>query len=259
MSPKTNLINVIANTTCTMGPQNKSKSGGSHPPPEAEQEEFIFFHKEWEEYGFLSNYTPAKFLAPDPALACASWLISEKNDARTLSCPVTIPTDNIEDIPDIQFNHSEQYYMYCKAVCFGDTVAAGSILAASKASDCKDTARHIGGYDAAVWAANDRKLRVMADALWYKFGGAHLRKVLDDGGSWLGQEARLETLPDHGRKLLATGDSVLVEAAGRDSFWGIGYGIKQRPLRYQKSWGQNHLGKSLTATRERLRALVEGL
>ncbi|EPE07165.1 hypothetical protein F503_07816 [Ophiostoma piceae UAMH 11346] len=242
-----------------MGPKNKSKNGGSYPKPEAEHDDFIFFHKEWEDYGFLSNYTPAKFSAPDPALACAAWLISENNGVHTSSCSVTIHTDNLKDIPAIQFNHSEQYYMYCKAVCFGDTAAASSILAASKASDCKDTARQIRHYDAAVWAANGRKLRVMADALWYKFGGAHLQQVLEDGGSWLGREARFETLPDLGRKLLATGDCVLVEAAGRDSFWGIGYGIKQRPFRYQKNWGQNHLGKSLISTRERLRKLVEAL
>lgn len=54
-----------------------------------------------------------------------------------------------------------------------------------------------------------------------------------------------------------TGDRPLIEAAGRDSFWGIGYGIKQGPLRYQKNWGKNHLGKSLVATRDRLRKMVK--
>lgn len=45
-------------------------------------------------------------------------------------------------------------------------------------------------------------MRVMADALRHNFGGANLQQVLDHGGSWLSREARLEMLPDLGRKLL---------------------------------------------------------
>ncbi|OAA64752.1 hypothetical protein SPI_03399 [Niveomyces insectorum RCEF 264] len=239
-----------------MASKNQIRDG---PRSESQKdlEEPIFFHKEWEDFGFLSNYTPAKFSAPDPAVMCAAWLIGAKTAESTAPFSTTAGTDVSEEALAIEFKHSEQYYMYCKAVCFGDAAAARRILAASKASDCKDAARDIRGYDETVWALNDRKLRVMADALWYKFGGAHLQQVLDDGGSWLSREARLEMLPDLGHKLLATNDWVFVEAAGRDSFWGIGYSIKQGPLRYQKNWGENNLGKSLMTMRERLRNMVE--
>lgn len=215
----------------------KCKSKGYEPAP-------IFFHKEWEDFGFMSNYTPAAFSAPDPTVVSSKWLVSS-------AAPP--PADDSDDAPDaIEFKHSEQYYMYCKAVCFGDMAVAQRILAATNASDCKDAAREIRGFDDAVWSQDGRKLRVMADALWFKFGGP----ALEDAGSWLSRDAKMDLLPDVGRKLLATGDKMLVEAAGRDSFWGIGYGVKQGPMRYQKNWGQNHLGKCLMATRERMRGLL---
>lgn len=111
---------------------------------------------------------------------------------------------------------------------------------------------------------NDLKVRVMEEALWWKFGGGQLETLLtqleaEGGSGWLSKEAKTGHLNDLGRKLLATGDRQLIEAAGRDRYWGIGYGIKQRPERYEKSWGRNQLGRSLMATRERLRSLIENV
>ncbi|ERS99906.1 uncharacterized protein SPSK_09855 [Sporothrix schenckii 1099-18] len=205
-----------------MPPKHKKNQSDASLGPQDDEQMSIFFHKEWEDYGYMSNYKPAKLSAPDPAIACASWLLASPRTADNNDADETPPND----APTIEFQHSEQYYMYCKAACFGDTVACQRILAATKASDCKDIARTVRGFDAAVWSRNDRPLHVMADALWHKFGGAHLQHVIDDGGDWLGREARAQLLPDIGRQLLETGDRQLVKAAGRDSYWGIGYGIK---------------------------------
>ncbi|KAL1903534.1 hypothetical protein Sste5346_000162 [Sporothrix stenoceras] len=155
-----------------MPPKHQRKTSGGGPGPQKDEQDPIFFHKEWKDFGFMYNYAPARFSRPDPAVVCASWLLA--------SPPTTsLDADTSDNVPIIEFQ-----------------------------------------------------------------------------GDWLGRDARLEILTDHGRKLLATGDRLLVEAAGRDSFWGIGYGIKQGPIRYQKNWGQNQLGKSLVATRERLRKLL---
>ncbi|KUI70322.1 hypothetical protein VM1G_06276 [Cytospora mali] len=54
------------------------------------------------------------------------------------------------------------------------------------------------------------------------------------------------------RRLLATGDRLLVEAASRDRVWGIGYSAKHA-MSYRQHWGENRLGRALMQTREQLR------
>jgi len=50
---------------------------------------------------------------------------------------------------------------------------------------------------------------------------------------------------------------ILVEAAGRDCVWGIGYGEKNPKALQPFSWrGQNLLGFALTVVRERLTGLT---
>jgi hypothetical protein len=55
------------------------------------------------------------------------------------------------------------------------------------------------------------------------------------------------------RKLLATGDAELVEAARGDRVWGIGFSVEDAPRTPRARWGQNLLGKALVNVRERLR------
>ena len=64
--------------------------------------------------------------------------------------------------------------------------------------------------------------------------------------------AKFRQNPKLKRKLLATGDRLLVEAASRDRVWGIGYTAK-RALEHKKHWGKNRLGKALVVAREHLR------
>ncbi|ROW09831.1 hypothetical protein VMCG_02523 [Cytospora schulzeri] len=188
----------------------------------------IFFHKEWEDFGFMSNFYLARFTAPDPA----TWLPAVV--AQSSSTASASPGGEATALPLITFQHSEQYYMYRKALCFSDGDAAKRILDATSPADCKDVGRAVRGFSEEVWSEEDLKVRVMEEALWWKFGGGQLESLLtrdgeQDYNAWMSREARMGHLNDPGRKLLATGHRQLLEAAGRDRYWGIGYGKKQRP------------------------------
>jgi ribA/ribD-fused uncharacterized protein len=67
-----------------------------------------------------------------------------------------------------------------------------------------------------------------------------------------GNVAKFGQNPKLGRKLLATRDRLLVEAASRDQIWGIGYTAKHAML-HRKHWGENRLGEALMMVRVRLR------
>jgi ribA/ribD-fused uncharacterized protein len=52
--------------------------------------------------------------------------------------------------------------------------------------------------------------------------------------------------------LLSTGEKYLVEAAGNDRIWGIGFNSKDA-IANINSWGQNLLGKTLIEIRTELK------
>lgn len=219
----------------------------------------IFFHNENEDYGFMSNFYKTTFRAPHPS----TWL---SQLSETVPSAAASGSDHSADggADTVVFRHSEQYYMYCKAVYFGDEDAASKIINADTATECKAAGRSVRGYSDKAWEKHDLKVRVMEEALWWKFGGGQLEGLLERSGAGPAgakvntKEDRMKALNDLGRELLATGERQLVEAAGRDRYWGIGYKIKQGPHLFEKSWGRNQLGKSLMAVRERLRDLVDG-
>lgn len=227
--------------------------------PDLEEYGPIFFHNENEDYGFMSNFYRTTFRAPHPS----TWLFQQFE-----TVPGAAGSDNAragdQGPGTVVFHHSEQYYMYCKAIYFGDEDAATKIISADTPTECKAAGRSVRGYNDKTWEKHDLKVRVMEEALWWKFGGGQLQALLVmSGASHSGatintKEDRSNALNGLGRKLLATGERQLVEAAGRDRYWGIGYKIKQGPQLYENSWGRNQLGKSLMAVRERLKELIDG-
>lgn len=219
----------------------------------------IYFHNENEDYGFLSNFYEATFRAPDPA----TWLFKDSETIPSgLSSDNTHPGD--ERPATLTFRHSEQYYMYCKAIYFGDQVAATDTIGSNSATKCKSVGRSVKGFSDKAWEKHDLKVRVMEEALWWKFGGGQLEAYIENSNGnptdkGLGtKEDRLTALEALGRQLLETGERQLVEAAGRDRYWGIGYRLKDVPHLWQGNWGRNQLGKSLMTVRGRLRRLVDG-
>lgn len=219
----------------------------------------IFFHNENEDYGFMSNFYETAFSAPHPA----TWLFEQSETTSSASAGGNAHAGD-EGLGTVAFRHSEQYYMYCKAIYFGDEDAARKIISTANATQCKAAGRSVRGFSDKAWDKHDLKVRVMEEGLWWKFGGGQLEADLDvfDGGSTgkgLGtKEDRYKALGDLGRQLLATEERQLVEAAGQDRYWGIGYRMKDGPHLWQDKWGRNQLGKSLMAVRERLRVLVDG-
>lgn len=82
----------------------------------------ICFHKPAEEYGFLSNWYPAKFR-----------------------------------LSGITFSSVEQYMMYIKAQTFSDEVMMGRILAEKNPSKIKAYGRNVQNYDDTIWSKKRRQ------------------------------------------------------------------------------------------------------
>ena len=138
----------------------------------------VCFHNPDEENGYLSN-----------------WYLSE------FECD------------GIRFSSMEQYMMYQKAICFGDTKIAEKILETT---------------DETIW--NGKRQILVYNGLCAKFQNPELKA-----------------------KLKATGDAVLAECAVRDCIWGIGLSMTDSKRLEMDKWrGQNLLGFALMIVRDAL-------
>ncbi len=155
----------------------------------------IGFHNPQEENGYLSNWYLSDFI------------VGEK-----------------------MFSSMEQYMMYQKAMCFGDTEMAKRIMETEDVAEIKRLGRLVSGYHDHIW--NGVRQILIYEGLLAKF-------------------SQNQELKD---KLLATEDAVLAECAVKDCIWGIGLSMHD-PNRYDISkWkGQNLLGYGLMMARNRLR------
>jgi ribA/ribD-fused uncharacterized protein len=134
---------------------------------------------------------------------------------------------------EIDGNHylwAEQWMMASKARLFGDAATLAAILAASYPLECKNLGRQVAGYDDERW--NEVRFDLVVSGNIAKFG-------------------QNPALRDH---LLASGDAILVEAAPRDSIWGIGLGRDNPAVANPLLWrGRNLLGFALVKVRAILR------
>lgn len=118
--------------------------------------------------------------------------------------------------------------MFCKASRFRDYEIQSLVLATDNPKDQKNLGRGVRGFDDDYW--DEVKSAVVLAGSIAKFG----------------QNADLK------RKLLATGNRELAEAAKMDRVWGIGFSAKDA-LSHRGQWGENRLGKALMEAREHLR------
>jgi ribA/ribD-fused uncharacterized protein len=124
---------------------------------------------------------------------------------------------------------AEQYMMAQKAELFGDQETLAAILDSSSPAQAKSLGRRVRGFDEERWIAHRYDTAVRGNLA--KFG----------------QNRELA------RWLLATGDTVLVEASPVDSIWGIGLAADDRRARDPHSWlGLNLLGFALMQARHTL-------
>lgn len=130
---------------------------------------------------------------------------------------------------DNTFSSVEQFMMYNKAVLMNDFDSAGKILTESDPRIIKSFGRKVKNWNQEKWDAN--KLDIVTQGLMCKF-------------------SQNEDLRD---KLLATGDSFLVEAADYDKIWGNGLRADHPDARYPDRWpGKNLLGECLMIVRKEL-------
>lgn len=195
--------------------KKRSKSEGPKPSEGQAQDDgtgYLFFHMPNAKHGEFCQWFPSTFTV----------------GKDTISRLVGRDIDETDPNGSITFNCAEQFMMYCKAARFADTGHQAEILATSSPKEQKLLGRQTVGFTHEEW--DPVKSKVVEAGSLAKFT----------------QNERL------GRKLLATGDRILVEAASKDRVWGIGYN-ENRAMDFQQHWGENLLGKALMATREQLR------
>lgn len=154
----------------------------------------ICFHNPNEENGYLSNWYYSNFI-----------------------------------VDGISFISMEQYFMYKKALLFGDLEMGFEILQTVDSSVIKQLGREIRGFDNTVWDA--QKENIIYEGLYAKFS----------------QNEDLKNL------LLSTKNTLLAECAVKDRIWGIGLSMKDPNRLNPSKWrGQNLLGKLLMKVRENI-------
>lgn len=130
----------------------------------------------------------------------------------------------------VEFTCAEQFMMFAKALTFKDEETMNKII------------EH--PYDPKFYKAMGRQVKHYDDAVW-----SRVRSSFVVSGNLLkfGQNPALKT------KLLATNESVLVEASPYDTIWGVGLSATDARIKNPKNWkGTNLLGFALMSVREQL-------
>lgn len=138
----------------------------------------------------------------------------------------------------LHFYNSEQYFMYIKAITFGDTETAEKILATKDPKDAKRYGRLVKNYDDEKW--NEIRYNVMLEANKAKYS----------------QNKKLKDF------LLspALRGKHYCEASPVDCVWGVGLSENDPLADDEASWkGQNLLGKAIDETREWLLEQEKGV
>ena len=126
------------------------------------------------------------------------------------------------------FYNTEQYFMYMKAIVFGDEEIAKQILEVSDPKKVKALGRKVQNYDEAVW--NEKRYQVMLKANVAKFSQNEDLKQLLLSPEYEG----------HG----------FVEASPYDKVWGVRMFESNPDIDDETKWkGLNLLGKVLDETR----------
>ncbi|MEV6773274.1 NADAR family protein [Nocardia sp. NPDC051030] len=127
------------------------------------------------------------------------------------------------------YRSAEHFMMGEKARLFGDEEMRTRVLSSETPADAKRIGRAIRGFDQDAWEAHRYDI------------------VLRGSIAKFGQHEDLREF------LLSTGDKILVEAAPRDTIWGIGLGAENPAASDPAQWqGENLLGFALMDARNSL-------
>jgi ribA/ribD-fused uncharacterized protein len=133
---------------------------------------------------------------------------------------------------DWVWDNSEQYFMYLKCACFGDTAGMEKCKVTTNPKAVKAIGRAIPGYDDAHWKGLREEAMYQANLAKY------------------GQNERLK------KQLLATDGYHLVEASPVDDVWGIKLDEDDpRSLKPEQWLGTNLLGICLEKVRNHFKGI----
>lgn len=128
----------------------------------------------------------------------------------------------------LHFFNSEQYFMYVKAVVFGDYETADKILKTKDPKKAKALGREVKGYDDKVW--NEMRYKVMVDANKAKYSQNEELKQLITSEEFKGKG--------------------FTESSPVDLCWGTGFAENHQNADDETKWkGKNLLGKALDEVR----------
>ena len=130
---------------------------------------------------------------------------------------------------NIEFQSTEHYLMFHKAVLMADAVMANAIVKAATPKRAKELGRQVRNWDEEKWEKH--REQIMYDGILLKCR-AH---------------------PDIAKLLLETGSKVIAEASPYDKIWGIGLRAEMAMMK-KKFNGLNLLGKALMNVRSTLRS-----
>lgn len=129
----------------------------------------------------------------------------------------------------ITYTSAEQYMMANKALLFGDSDLFAEIMKTNDPAEIKKFGRRIKNFNQNEWDAH--KFDIVTNGNRLKFGQN----------------------PAFMKRLIATGNKTIVEAADYDPVWGIGLKAEDAVNIPEKDWrGQNLLGKALMMVRDDL-------
>lgn len=125
----------------------------------------------------------------------------------------------------IQFDTTEHYLMYHKALLMGDNDIANAILKTKSPATIKDLGRKVKNWNEELWVKN--RSQIMYNGIYLK----------------------CKFYPDILKTLLDTRDALIVEASPFDRIWGVGITAGEY-INGKKPNGLNLLGESLMAVRK---------
>lgn len=185
------------------------------PGAPVNHDEPLFFYNQARPFGEFSQWARSTFSVSKTRIA----EITQTNSPQDIEGPQELLT----------FRCAEQFMMFCKAVRFGDRECQQLILDTPEPAKQKVLGQRVRNFTDEGWDAI--KSPVVEAASYYKF----------------------QQSPKLKRLLLSTGNKLLVEAAAKDSIWGIGY-PEPTALKNRDTWGENRLGWALMHARAVIRA-----
>ena len=146
--------------------------------------------------------------------------------------------DSPMEVEGQSLKSNEQQYMFKKATTFADKKTADAIMRESDHGKIKGLGNNdrIKNFNITTW--DNRCLDIMKTGLMAKFQQNPTLKMF----------------------LLETGDTYLVEASPRDTFWGCGISLRNKRLWEKNSWmgkADNHLGQILMDIRREFKQLEQ--